>query len=96
MANPKAAEFARQLETLTTTTGTDPLTIEDNEGRDYKWFRENRASVSIPKWSPRPLNLPPASPKKSSVALKAGAGLERSAIATESKKKEREQREGEK
>ncbi len=94
MSSQKASELARHLETLSPTTGVDPATVEDNDGHDYKWFKENRSAATIPKWSPRPLVVPPASPKKSSAALKAGAGAERNAQTTEARKKEREQREG--
>ena len=49
--------------------------LQDNEGHAYKWFKENRSAVSIPKWDPRPVPTPePLMWPESPHAKKGGAG----------------------
>jgi hypothetical protein len=45
VASSRSSELARQLESLATSSGEDASTVEDNDGHDYKWFKENRTGA---------------------------------------------------
>ncbi len=60
----------------------------------FQYYIENKDEIAVPEWNPKPIYFPPTSPKKSSPALKAGAGLERAAMSLKAKKEEREAQEG--
>lgn len=65
----------------------------DSKGKTVQYYLEHKDEITIPDWNPKPILMPPPSPKKS-VPLKAGAGLERAAMSLKSKREDRESKEG--
>eukprot|EP00095_Tigriopus_kingsejongensis_P008483 maker-scaffold18_size714446-snap-gene-5.16 protein:Tk08483 transcript:maker-scaffold18_size714446-snap-gene-5.16-mRNA-1 annotation:"hypothetical protein X777_10637" len=85
--NPKAGE----LHSLLVNSGSDPNS-EDNKGKIVQYYMEHKDEISIPDWNPKPILVPPPSPKKS-ISLKAGAGMERAAMSLKAKREDRESKE---